>query len=43
MVAPEGFRLPQSVGIAGGVAAALILCILFVRWLRLYKTNRPVA
>ena len=43
MVAPEGFRLPQSAGVAGGIAAALVLCMLFIRWLRLYRTNRPVA
>ena len=43
LVAPEGFRLPQAAGVAGGLAAAALLGALFFRWLRLYRANRPVG
>lgn len=39
LVAPEGFRLPQAAGVAGGIAAAMILGVLFFRWLKLFKAN----
>ena len=39
LVAPEGFRLPQAAGVAGGIAAAMILGVLYFRWLRLFKAN----
>ena len=39
LVAPEGFRLPQAAGVAGGIAAAMILGVLYFRWLKLFKAN----
>lgn len=37
MVAPEGFSLPYAWSIAGGLVAAVVLLVLFVRWYQNFK------
>jgi carbon starvation protein CstA len=41
LYAPEGFRLPYAPSVGVGVVAAVVLLLLFLRWLRLQRTLTP--